>query len=355
MRTRKKGKKWYFNFDIYINGKRKIIERVGGLTKKEAIKNGMKVQEEFLNNSNNLSDLKTMEDLIDDYIHNYINLFLKESIKKIRMYYFNIIKDEIGKVKLEKVNTKFFQNYILKKNDPNNYKKFLRSMFNYAIKMELITKNPIENIKTPKPKKRQFDLITKNDIKIIQKMNIREITKDLISFLYLTGTRISEALGLKWSDIDFNNMTISIRRAINKNKRNTFDTLKTATSQRTVLFNRVIEKIFMNRKKEIEILKKKSEGYYNTDLIFSNNKGNTFMISDFNKEKYKIKAQLNKNFTFHALRHTHATLLIENGIDLKTTQERLGHADITTTLKIYTHTTEKMKKTVIPILDNLLK
>lgn len=79
------------------------------------------------------------------------------------------------------------------------------------------------------------------------------------------------------------------------------------------------------------------------------------MISDFNKEKYKIKAQLNKNFTFHALRHTHATLLIENGIDLKTTQERLGHADITTTLKIYTHTTEKMKKTVIPILDNLLK
>lgn len=115
MRTRKKGKKWYFNFDIYINGKRKIIERVGGLTKKEAIKNGMKVQEEFLNNSNNLSDLKTMEDLIDDYIHNYINLFLKESTKKIRMYYFNIIKDEIGKVKLEKVNTKFFQNYILKK------------------------------------------------------------------------------------------------------------------------------------------------------------------------------------------------------------------------------------------------
>lgn len=354
MRTRKKGKKWYFSFDIYVNGKRKIIEKVGGLTKKEAIENGLKIQEKFFN-SNKLFELKTIEDLINDYVQNYINLFLKDSTKKIRMYYFNIVKDEIGKVKLEKMNKKFFQSYILKKTDPSNFKKFLNSMFNYAVEMELITKNPVINIKIPKPKKRQFDLITENDIKIIQKMDIREITKDLISFIYLTGTRISEALGLKWSDIDFNNMTISIRRTINKNKRNTFDTPKTTTSERTILFNNITEKIFMNRKKDIEILKKKSEGYYNTDLIFANGKGNTFMISDFNKEKYKIKTRLNKNFTFHALRHAHTTLLIENGIDVKTIQERLGHADITTTLKIYTHTTEKMRKTVIPVLDNLLK
>lgn len=354
MRTRKKGKKWYFSFDIYVNGKRKIIEKVGGLTKKEAIENGLKIQEKFFN-SNKLFELKTIEDLINDYVQNYINLFLKDSTKKIRMYYFNIVKDEIGKVKLEKMNKKFFQSYILKKTDPSNFKKFLNSIFNYAVEMELITKNPVINIKIPKPKKRQFDLITENDIKIIQKMDIREITKDLISFIYLTGTRISEALGLKWSDIDFNNMTISIRRTINKNKRNTFDTPKTTTSERTILFNNITEKIFMNRKKDIEILKKKSEGYYNTDLIFANGKGNTFMISDFNKEKYKIKTQLNKNFTFHALRHAHTTLLIENGIDVKTIQERLGHADITTTLKIYTHTTEKMRKTVIPVLDNLLK
>ena len=247
--------KWYFSFDIYVNGKRKIIEKVGGSTKKEAIENGLKIQEKFFN-SNKLFELKTIEDLINDYVQNYINLFLKDSTKKIRMYYFNIVKDEIGKVKLEKMNKKFFQSYILKKTDPSNLKKFLNSMFNYAVEMELITKNPVINIKIPKPKKRQFDLITENDIKIIQKMDIREITKDLISFIYLTGTRISEALGLKWSDIDFNNMTISIRRTINKNKRNTFDTPKTTTSERTILFNNITEKIFMNRKKDIEILKK---------------------------------------------------------------------------------------------------
>lgn len=84
----------------------------------------------------------------------------------------------------------------------------------------------------------------------------------------------------------------------------------------------------MEQKKRYRDFEKKSEGYYNTDLIFANSKGNTFMISDFNKEKYKIKTRLNKNFTFHALRHAHTTLLIENGIDVKTIQERLGHADI---------------------------
>ena len=99
MRTRKKGKKWYFSFDIYVNGKRKIIEKVGGSTKKEAIENGLKIQEKFFN-SNKLFELKTIEDLINDYVQNYINLFLKDSTKKIRMYYFNIVKDEIGKVKL---------------------------------------------------------------------------------------------------------------------------------------------------------------------------------------------------------------------------------------------------------------
>ncbi|EEY34842.1 tyrosine-type recombinase/integrase [Pseudoleptotrichia goodfellowii] len=356
MRTRKIGKKWYYNFDIYIDGKRKIIEKVGGNTKKEAIEKGEIAKKDYEQTSNSFSQsIATLSDLIEDYRKNYINIFLRENTKRIRNYYFNIIIKDIGDTKLQKMNVRFFQDYIVKTKDPNNIKKFLNSLFNYAVRVELISKNPIKNVIVPKAEKIDFDLITPEDIEIIKNMEIREVLKDFILFIYLTGVRPSEGLALEFKNINFKDKTISIERSINKYKRNLFEPLKNNSSKRKILFNDIIEDIFTRRKSAIEKLIDKSEGYYKSDLIFANSKGNTFIISDFNKEKYKIKEKINKNFHFRALRHMHTTLLIEKGVNIKAVQERLGHADIKTTLEVYAHVTEKMKKEVIPVLDDLLK
>ena len=356
MRTRKRGKKWYYNFDIYVNGKRKVIERVGGDTEKEAIKTGEKVKKELELISNSISqNIITLSDLIEDYRKNYMNFFLRENTKKIKNYYFDKIIKDIGDTKLDKINVRFFQNYVVKTTDPNNVKKFLSALFNYAIRMELITKNPVQNIIVSKSKKIDFDLITPEDMKIINNMKIRDVLKDFILFVYLTGVRTSEGLAIEFKNINFRERTISIEKAASKYKRNVFEDLKNDSSERKILFNDLIKKILIRRKEAIEKIVKESEGYYRSDLVFANNKGNTFIISDFNKEKNKIKEKLNKNFHFRALRHMHTTLLIEKGVNIKTVQERLGHRDVTTTLKVYSHVTEKMKKEVIPILDDFLK
>lgn len=147
VRTRKIGKKWYYNFDIYVNGKRKIIEKVGGLTKKEAIENGEIERLKYIDNIELYSSkIKILSDLIEEYIKDYINIFLKESTRKNRMYHINKINKDIGQTKLSDINTRFLQNYILDTSDPNNIKKIFKALFNYAIRLEIISKNPTVNI-----------------------------------------------------------------------------------------------------------------------------------------------------------------------------------------------------------------
>ena len=68
----------------------------------------------------------------------------------------------------------------------------------------------------------------------------------------------------------------------------------------------------------------------------------------------KVKTQLNINFNFHMLRHTHATILIENGAIMKDVQERLGHTDIRITMNTYAHVTKKMKKQTVDIFENAI-
>ena len=207
----------------------------------------------------------------------------------------------------------------------------INNFYIYLVKDKRININPCENIDRPKMKKRLPDVLTVNevdkllDIPLHTKEDYRD--KAILEVLYATGIRISELTNLKMQDVDFSNKVV---RVFGK-----------GSKERIVPINKYALK-YLGMYLDIRgsFLKGKL-----TDYIFLNSKGEAISRESFGLELNKIvkKQGLNKKVTPHMLRHSFATHMLNQGADLRSIQELLGHSDISTTT-IYTHVSnEKVK------------
>ena len=207
----------------------------------------------------------------------------------------------------------------------------INNFYIYLIKDKRIDINPCENIDRPKLKKKLPDVLTVNevdkllDIPLHTKEDYRN--KAILEVLYATGIRISELTNLKMQDVDFTNKVV---RVFGK-----------GSKERIVPINKYALK-YLGMYLDIRgsFLKGKL-----TDYIFLNSKGEAISRESFGLELNKIvkKQGLNKKVTPHMLRHSFATHMLNQGADLRSIQELLGHSDISTTT-IYTHVSnEKVK------------
>lgn len=184
---------------------------------------------------------------------------------------------------------------------------------------------------------------------ILKKINYTKL--GILIGLY-TGMRIGEICALKFEDINFNNREINVTKTLqriydptNKEKPTKIQITSTKTSNST--------RIIPITNEIVEILKKMNTGSENYILTGTNkySEPRTFRRK-YTEFMNKIGIQPLK---FHSLRHTFASMNIENGADIKTISQILGHSDIDTTLKVYTHTSEKQKMRAIEKFEALLK
>jgi integrase len=186
----------------------------------------------------------------------------------------------------------------------------------------------------------------------------------------LTGLRIGELCGLRWCDVDLKKGTITINNQLVHDKRLKvlmLADLKTSSSYRVIS----IPKILINHLTELKenrkandldyvVLDKTSQRYTPRSLSMNFTKKvtkYTKSIEDMKTEKIKISkdyVQL-KQISFHGLRHTHATILISSGENIKVVSERLGHTDIRMTLNTYTHVMENMRSKTANLLDDIFE
>ncbi|MCL2718713.1 MAG: site-specific integrase [Lachnospiraceae bacterium] len=239
------------------------------------------------------------------------------------------------------------------------YYKIINVMLNQAIKWELIDKNP--NLKVIKPKKRksQRNFYDLEQVKIFLNCLANERIKYKALFILAidSGARRSEICALRWSDIDFNYNTLKINNSL-KVVNGVLDeeTAKTQTSTREIIISDATINVLKEYKEWQDNYKEgMSDKWIGTDRIFISKHGDYMHPDTCNMIFRKIIKKYNLPYiTFHELRHTSASILINKGINPKTVSQRLGHASTDVTMEIYSHVFDNTKRESAIVFDEIM-
>ena len=211
----------------------------------------------------------------------------------------------------------------------------LRSFYKFLIRRQIVSANPLASIRTPKQEKRLPKCL---DLEQVQKLleapgdaNLLSARdKAMLEVLYSSGIRVSELVELEMADLDLQEGILRVRGKGRK------DRLTPIGSQAI----KAIQRYFELRAAEV----KAEES--DANRVFLNKHGQSLSTRSVRRklDKYLLEAGLDPGISPHTLRHSFATHLLNNGADLRSVQELLGHQSLSTT-QIYTHlTTNKMKE-----------
>lgn len=398
--TRKRGKTWEWRFEkAPVNGKRQWGSKGGYRTKADAVREGTKALNEYNNtgrtfDSNEISVADYLDYWLENAIHknigqgyayntyldyeSKIRIHLKPAFGAYRLSAFQYSPDIVQKW-IDKMKSNGFSKSMVK-----NTLTCLSGAMNYAIlPLQYIQSNPCTPVKVgkmpvdQKAKEKTEYICPADEFKRILE-RFPEGNNFHLSLVvpYNLGTRISETFGFDLKhDIDFDNHTISICHQLYKEKGEWFYRPPKYDSYRTIKMGKTIENILrktiLERKKQMLRYGK----YYTRTYITDDNRivqvkaditvpyrelmplcvkenGELLTPDSFKYCAKVIHYELgNPLFHSHCLRHTHGTILAENGVNPKTVMERLGHKDIKTTLQTYTFNTDLMANTAADIFE----
>lgn len=263
--------------------------------------------------------------------------------------------------KIEFLFEKDSQNTKLSPKTIQHYHRLISSILQTAVQWQVILYNPCERIKPPKVEQKESRFL--NDVEVLELFHCLDKEaiqyKTLITLLVYTGMRRGEILGLKCSDIDFNTQTINIQRAVLylPNKGIFEDSTKTSSSQRIIKVADTALQLLKEYKKGQNIQRLQcGDQWHNLNYIFTSWNGKPMHPDSLTAwfKKFITKYNL-PSVSIHSLRHTNASLLIANGVNITTVSKRLGHATTATTTKIYAHAIQSADEAAYNTLQNILK
>ena len=241
--------------------------------------------------------------------------------------------------------------------------RLLRAMLHKAVYWQLIVANPAERVQPPKarkPKRRSYDdeqtKILLENLELLPNEDTKY--KVAIILTVFTGVRLGELMGLEWQDVDFKNGIISINRSSQYlADMGVFTKVpKTESSIREIAIPEFIISLLEEYKLWYEEQKSLyGELWTNSDRLFVQADGKPMHPSSISKWFVKYVGTIGLPvINFHGLRHTNASLLVAQNVDIAVVSARLGHAQISTTLDFYVHPLLSHNRKAGYALENLL-
>ena len=235
----------------------------------------------------------------------------------------------------------------------------LYNMLDYAFLNDVIMKNPCSKVVKSDIGKasRKKEALTRDTQRTFCRIVEGNAYECQYRFLLQTGLRTGELVGLKWSDVDWDERTLTINRSMeyrHSTKEWRVGEPKSKSGYRTIpLTDEAIEILRLQKKKNKSIMVVPLEW---SEYIFLCRKGTPVKNSTYDTMLFKLcdKAGIQR-FSMHVLRHTFATRCIEAGMKPKTLQTILGHSNIGITMNLYVHTTDEQKHKEIDLIAEALK
>lgn len=344
----------------YVKYKNKT--KRGFKTKKEAVQYESKMKLSIIKN------IDTQDVYFKDIAMDYL-ITLKKNTKfstfqKCNNVIKNIILKNAVNKKIATINEKdcrAFYEYVKDLDYSTVYKNYIinkyKVIFKHAkiyYKLQHDPSNVMEQIKPTyaekiKQRLKEKNIWTNNEFELFISCVDKPMYRELFTLLFMTGLRLGEALALLWEDFDSDNGVIHVTKSLTRKTEHGLYEItepKNFSSIRDVTLGINLTNYLLEYKKREQQI----AGYNESWFIFGENKPLPQTTIDRVKNRAITKAGVSK-IKIHDLRHSHASYLIGNGMNIVAVSKRLGHSDINMTLKVYTHLLKKNNDEIINFLD----
>ena len=368
IRKRKDGR-WEGRFTVGINPEtgKQIFKNVLGKTQAEVKEKLKKALDEAKKVDYTRTGKYTVEMWMDEWFENVCKIKVRPSSHQTyRGYIDHHITPYIGNIPLEKLSTMDLQKLYRKlmnkgrierveaEKQPKglsaktvrNINQVIFSALDFAVAQKILSANACKAVALPKIEHKEMKTIPAEQLEAFFKEAKETGVYEMYYIELATGLRRGELLGLKWQDIDWKNGIIKVRRQVARVDGEIVEApLKTKNSYRAVTISQ----------QAIEVLKTQ-KAKTNDEYVFPSPNGGPISPDSVNNMLKRVLARAGiPKVRFHDLRHTFATIALQNGVDIKTVSGMLGHFSAGFTLDTYAHVTTSAQKEAAETMGQVLK
>ncbi len=308
-----------------------------------------------------------LSEFLDQWLRDYVET---NTAPKTHADYSGIIrrylKPHIGNVPLTKLTPQHVQGLYsvmltkgLSARSVQYTHRVLSQSLSHAVKWGMLARNVCDAVDPPRPRKKEMRALNAADIQRLLETTAQTTYGTIFYLALYTGLRRGEILGLRWCDVDLQNKALSVNQTVVRiaGKGLLLSEPKTAHSRRLVSLSPNAAALLGGLKaKRMEQFQSISTGWSESDLIFCNSDGGPINPDSITHAFHRTVRQLGlPSIRFHDLRHTHASMMLKQGVHPKIVSERLGHSSINITLDTYSHVMPGMQEAAVLVFEAALQ